>query len=110
MLPEDPLTEHYAREESATATEVEIIDDDGVEGDGEEPTTSGQQADGEEDDGDDSDENGMNRSWYAGCKSLLIFLTLGNRYNLLNCLRNLKPSHIILYNVDIAATRMIEVG
>lgn len=91
MLPEDPLTNLYASE---LGTTTEIIDDefllDLVKTEIIEPFTS-----------QSFDVLNLNSS--------LVFLTLTDRYNLLNCLENLKPSHIILYNVDIVTTRLIEV-
>jgi hypothetical protein len=41
---------------------------------------------------------------------MLVFLELGNRYRLTNCLEQLKPKHVIMYNQEIAATRVIEVA
>ncbi|CAK5053112.1 unnamed protein product [Meloidogyne enterolobii] len=40
--------------------------------------------------------------------SMLIFLEVGSRYQLLNCLETLKPLYIIMYSQDMAATRAIE--
>nr|CAD2173204.1 unnamed protein product [Meloidogyne enterolobii] len=40
--------------------------------------------------------------------SMLIFLEVGSRYQLLNCLETLKPLYIIMYSQDMAATRVIE--
>ncbi|CAK5074457.1 unnamed protein product [Meloidogyne enterolobii] len=37
--------------------------------------------------------------------SMLIFLEVGSRYQLLNCLETLKPLYIIMYSQDMAATR-----
>jgi len=42
-------------------------------------------------------------------QSMLVFLELGNRYRLLNCLEGLRPRHVIMYSQDIAATRAVEV-
>ena len=39
---------------------------------------------------------------------LLLFTTLANRYNLIDCLESLKPKYLILYHSDIASTRVIE--
>jgi hypothetical protein len=41
---------------------------------------------------------------------LLLFSTLTNRYNLIDCLESLKPRYLILYHSDIACTRVIEVS
>uniref|UniRef100_A0A1I8BV14 ERCC4 domain-containing protein n=1 Tax=Meloidogyne hapla TaxID=6305 RepID=A0A1I8BV14_MELHA len=41
-------------------------------------------------------------------KSMLVFLEVGSRYQLLNCLETLKPLYIIMYSQDMAATRAIE--
>jgi hypothetical protein len=41
---------------------------------------------------------------------LLLFTTLANRYNLIDCLESLKPKYLILYHSDIASTRVIEVS
>ncbi|KAH7695215.1 hypothetical protein AAVH_37730, partial [Aphelenchoides avenae] len=39
---------------------------------------------------------------------MLVFLSLGNRYNLINCLENLRPSYVVLYHTDVVSTRLIE--
>ncbi|KAF7632544.1 ERCC4 domain-containing protein [Meloidogyne graminicola] len=41
-------------------------------------------------------------------KSMLVFLEVSSRYQLLNCLETLKPSYIIMYSQDMSATRIIE--
>lgn len=95
MLPEDPLTNHYTEEiEQGSEIVGESLDDefslDSVKTEITEPATS-----------KIFDITNLN--------SCLVFLTLSDRYNLLNCLENLKPSHIVLYNVDIVSIRIIEV-
>ncbi|KAI6228275.1 ERCC4 domain-containing protein [Aphelenchoides besseyi] len=39
---------------------------------------------------------------------VLLFTTLNNRYNLLDCLESLRPRHLILYHNDLPTTRVIE--
>jgi hypothetical protein len=41
--------------------------------------------------------------------SLLVFIEIGSRHNLLQCLENLLPNHIIFYNIDLVSLRIIEV-
>lgn len=88
MLPEDPLTNHYVSELGETLEDdfsLDLVKTEIIE-----PST-------------------FQAFDVLNLSSSLVFLTLNDRYNLLNCLENLKPSHIILYNVDIVATRLIEV-
>lgn len=111
MLPEDPLTDFYQQnEESNDMEEVkpefwEEKQDDEKEEEHIENT--------DEDNANSSGEIDSLReippSNLSDLKSMLVFLALGNRYNLLNCLEQLRPSNIILYNVDLMSTRIIEV-
>ncbi|KAI1718542.1 ERCC4 domain-containing protein [Ditylenchus destructor] len=125
MLPEDPLTDHYAKQsEVGTEQSGEVLDADGRIEDGTKKSNE------EESDNRSGNPEGtpeietntnetetleeLNSSINADgvdlstLKSMLVFLSLGNRYNLLNCLEDLRPSHIVLYNIDIVSTRIIE--
>uniref|UniRef100_A0A915DY22 DNA repair endonuclease XPF n=1 Tax=Ditylenchus dipsaci TaxID=166011 RepID=A0A915DY22_9BILA len=89
MLPEDPLTDHYFTDlvsmdnDSALCLMLTISP----------PKVC------------DANKNGINLS---NLRSMLVFLSLGDRYNLLNCLETLKPAHVVLHNSDIVSTRLIE--
>ena len=115
MLPEDPLTDHYAadQQEQPTTALVEEMVEQSESVIIIEDTEEEQQEDGVEPGEvafiDEQPEDRM-ENWCEKCRSKLVFMPLGVRYNLLNCLRTLRPSHIVLYNTTIHATRIIEVS
>ncbi|KAI1722014.1 ERCC4 domain-containing protein [Ditylenchus destructor] len=124
MLPEDPLTDHYSKQSEVGTKQSE----GGLDADSSEDGTK--KSNEEESDERNVNPEGipesetnsnvtenleeLNSSINADgvdlstLKSMLVFLSLGNRYNLLNCLQDLRPSHIVLYNIDIVSTRIIE--